>query len=937
MQTELKEWEIYFDEDRNKIPTDIESNAEWESISVPSVWQELRPDYDGVAWYRYELQLTAEDVSRHVRLHFDAVHYACVVFCNGERAFAHEGGYTPFKVALDSFLKVGSNEIMVRVLGPARDREIEGFRVGSPIDQSNIPTWKAGWYIAFGGIWQSVYLERLPLVFVDSIKIRPLIEPKSAEVAVTFVNLMDAGHEVTVDWEVVPWRKDGGREAPIAQGRLSSAVTDEGGATEFVAKMPEAELWDLYQPNLYQLNIQLHSQCGTYSTSERFGLRSFTTDGAFFYLNGKRIILRGTLHQGLYPKRVAAPHNEAMARRDLELLKEAQCNFVRLHIKPAARCTLELADEMGILCMEEPPIGWITHDDAVVQRAVHNVREMVRRDHNHPSLVMWCLFNELNDSVYTNTEAASTLIVPCYQAAREMDDTRLIIDASGTPQGDDSNEEFGIRPPRSSEVLPIIDVHPYQRIPIKSHCFEAVRTMASDRLGLLFISEFGTSGFPNMPRLLQRYSAADKALNLRDYRQMKNYADRLLEGYETLGLKTHFKSLDQFYDALQEDHCQSTESVQRALRENPRNAGFVITQHADAASEFGGIVDLWRQPKRVFNTYRDCNADRLLTVRVEEPSICAGNPLEVNVVFTDLTPDPVSISGTLTIQREGSVVDTHTFQVSGDRVIPCWSQRIAFEEIGSYLLDAEVSLGGIRYAHQTKLEVLPAPTMLACGALYVAELSDESPTLAERLSELGYEPRVFRNQHNDPDIPVVVRLRNRDIVQRRVELQRVLRAFAEQGGQVIILDSDLAHMHHFFGHSFREFYGVGAYAGNVGFSLDRDLFALSGEWGHLGEPYALGYPRVHAYLEDVVAQGYQALVFHVVPYQFGHPDEVYFGCSCFSGRMGKGQFTCLQFHPHEFLGRSAVMTNDFLRLVERARQAVQPEDVPVDSEAFASV
>ncbi|MGE9291604.1 MAG: glycoside hydrolase family 2 protein [Puniceicoccales bacterium] len=939
MQTELKEWEIYFDEDRKENPGELGPGDIGDAIRVPSVWLEKRPDYDGVAWYRIELKVSDEECSEHIRMCFDAVHYACIVFCNGERVDAHEGGYTPFKVVLDRHLRVGRNEIMVRVLGPARDREIEGFRVGSPINQSNIPTWKAGWYVAFGGIWQPVYWERTPRVFADSVKIRPLINPKSAEVVVAIANLTAAAEEVSVEWEVSPWRKDGEQESTITRGRFVAALKagEKGASSKFVVDLAEAQLWDLDQPNLYELHLRVISRRGVHATSERFGLRSFTTDGAFFYLNGKRIILRGTLHQGLYPKRVAAPHDESMARRDLELLKQAQCNFVRLHIKPAPKRTLELADEMGILCMEEPPIGWITYDEEVVSRAVHNVREMVRRDHNHPSLVMWCLFNELNDSVYTNTETASSLIIPCYRAAREMDDTRLIIDASGTPRGDAPDEDFGIRVPQSDEALPIVDVHPYQRIPIKSNCFEGVRSMASDEPGLLFFSEFGTSGFPDMTQLLRQYSAEDQALNLRDYRQLKNYSDRLREGYEQFGLKAHFETLGQFYQALQADHCESTDSVQRALRENDRCAGYVITQHADAGSEFGGITDLWRQPKRVFNIFRDCNADRLLTVRVEEPSVRVGGRLEVNVAFTDFTPEPVSLSGLVTVRREDSILERQTFSASGDRVLLCWSDCLEFSDTGSYTIEAEVSVDGVAYSHQARVEVFPLTTELAQGDLYVAELAGDSPGLEDRLQELGYRTLVFRNQHNDPRIPVVVRLRNRDLIQWRVELQRVLRGFVEQGGQVIIVDSELAHMHHFFGHSFREFYGVGAYAGNVGFALDRERFALSGEWGHLGEPYAYGYPRVHTYMEDVVAHGYQPLAFHVVPYQFGHPDEVYFGCSCFSGKIGKGEFTCLQFHPHEFIPRSPVMTNDFLRMVERARAAVSPQEDPVDPVALASV
>src|SRR5690606_32594818 len=141
---------------------------------------------------------------------------------------------------------------------------------------------------------------------------------------------------------------------------------------------------------------------------------------------------------------------------------------------------------------------------------------------------------------------------------------------------------------------------------------QRIVSLGKNEPGLLFVSEFGTSGFPDMDRVLATYTDKERTLPLDDYQQMKNYRDEIVRGWEDFQLARFFPTLKGFYHALGHDQAEMVRLEQRALRLNPRVAGYVITQGADASSEFGGIVDLWREPKRVYEVYRELNRECIL-------------------------------------------------------------------------------------------------------------------------------------------------------------------------------------------------------------------------------------------------------------------------------------------------------------------------------------
>jgi beta-galactosidase len=153
-------WSLAFDPENQGRTKGWQSAFPGEAIQseIPSVLELSRPGYDGVAWYRRRFQLPDGWSERTLRLRFEAAQYHAEVWLNEVRLGDHEGGFLPFEFDVSSIACAGENTVVVRIVNPPMDREIDGFRCGAPLNQGPIPVGKAGWYYNFGGLWQSVSL-----------------------------------------------------------------------------------------------------------------------------------------------------------------------------------------------------------------------------------------------------------------------------------------------------------------------------------------------------------------------------------------------------------------------------------------------------------------------------------------------------------------------------------------------------------------------------------------------------------------------------------------------------------------------------------------------------------------------------------------------------------------------------------------------------------
>jgi beta-galactosidase len=336
--------------------------------------------------------------TREVSIVFDAAMADSVVTLNGQEIIAHQDGYTPFEARLTPHLKPGDNLLTVKIDG-SENPEIPPF--GGQID-----------YLTYAGIYRDVWLKVTDPVSIQNIKIETpdaLADTKTVTAKVSLANPQQRDTTGTV--RVTITDKDG---ATIASADATLTGTE---TLVTLTGITDAALWDLDHPTLYTLRAEISTTNGKDSLSSRFGFRTaeYRPDG--FFLNGNNIKLRGlNRHQ-------AWPHlGYAMGRRgqekDADQLKfDLRCNIVRTSHYPQSKWFLDRCDEIGLLVFEEIP-GW-QHIGGLAwqQESIKNVRRMIERDWNHPSIIIWGVrINESQDShdFYAETN----------RLARELDSTR---------------------------------------------------------------------------------------------------------------------------------------------------------------------------------------------------------------------------------------------------------------------------------------------------------------------------------------------------------------------------------------------------------------------------------------------------------------------------------------------------------------------------------
>jgi beta-galactosidase len=359
-------------------------------------------EYQFVSVYRRRFTPPPELRGRRVFVDFGAVMTAATVYLNGERLGEHLGGYTPFSFELTPRLRWGEENVLAVEVDSTERPDIPPF--GGLID-----------YLTFGGIYREVSLRAVPQVYIENVFARPVDVLGGAPRVEVRCYLDGADTTEGTGRAVQAELRDGERVL------ASATVEAPGGASTVdleLAGFGDVGLWDLDTPRLYTVVTRLLEN-GEVSDeyAARIGFREarFTPEG--FHLNGRRVKLRGLNRHQTYPF-VGQAMPARVQRRDAEILKrELKCNIARTSHYPQSPHFLDACDELGLLVFEEIP-GW-QHigDEGWKEIACANVSEMIRRDWNHPSIILWGVrINESADDhdFYTRTNAI----------AHELDPTR---------------------------------------------------------------------------------------------------------------------------------------------------------------------------------------------------------------------------------------------------------------------------------------------------------------------------------------------------------------------------------------------------------------------------------------------------------------------------------------------------------------------------------
>ena len=665
------------------------------AVTVPSVWDIWAPGYDGVGWYFREFEFGEELEDRCAALHFEAADYHAEVWLNGTRLGEHEGGYTPFDLDATESVQQGTNRVAVRIVDPHGP---EGYGDFKP---KEIPCSKEGGYWSFAGLWGGVSLETKPRAHIVDVFVQPDIRRRRVTATVT----ASASGIVRVAIKGTPYQ-----------------IT--GGSGKLVLPFPEHDLWSPRSPKLYTLQCSLlDGEEVLDSVDVRFGMREFTVKEGRFFLNNRPIFIKGVLHQPDYARSLAAPETPELARRELELAKDAGFNLVRLHIKTAPRITLDLADEIGLLIYAEPPIGWIKKSAWMKDRCEREVREMVLRDRNHPSVVIWGMLNESGNADYVTRGGAQTIKDGLCELARSLDPSRIVIDDSGGVNG--TRETSRMMRPYHHELEPYDDLHIYQRAPVDRD-IELYYTHSGTPGMLYFLSEFGFGGMEDLADVIEQYG--EKKDTLKDAVFLRKMLDASREGFDERNLGRMFGDFSGLTAAARELQCDAVRFQVDACRGNPKLAGYCYTQLCDAGHEFcAGVLDRWRRPKPVFETLKQVQR--------------SARPL-IHIPRTNLVPrEEVPVSVTLTNEDRLEGYADLSLQVIGPTNQVLWKKKrnVKIPRPGRELWSGRISASGSPGVHKFAVRLMQGMKVLAENAV---ELNVFEPAEA-----CGVEVNVLDPKH----------------------------------------------------------------------------------------------------------------------------------------------------------------------------------------------
>lgn len=364
--------------------------------------------YQMVSGYRRHLLIPKDWQGKRILLTFEGAAHDSTVFCNGKKVGEHHCGYTAFTVDLTDNVLYGQDNLLCVRLDSRENLNVPPF--GYVID-----------YMTYGGIYRDVRLEVKEKISLSDIFVHTAIDFRSSPVTAQItseITLTESDDNVTIRQYYMPKSTAAAQESwrLLCEQTVSTDVSCD---KEFslTATITAPLLWDTEEANLYILKTQLLYQDNTIldETETTFGIREavFKKDG--FYLNGRKLRIRGLNRHQSFPY-VGYAMPKSMQRLDANLLKkELGLNAVRTSHYPQSHYFLERCDELGLLVFTEFP-GW-QHigDDAWKAQAVENAEDMIRQYRNHPSIILWGIrINESpdDDAFYEKTNAVAHKLDP---------------------------------------------------------------------------------------------------------------------------------------------------------------------------------------------------------------------------------------------------------------------------------------------------------------------------------------------------------------------------------------------------------------------------------------------------------------------------------------------------------------------------------------------
>jgi len=405
-------------------------------IAVPGSWNEQYQDYlyeDGEMRYRRGFYLSKELKGKSIRIYFEAVNTRSEIYLNGKKIGENEIGYLPFEVDISDEVKFGEENILEVVVD--NKLKVDSFPAGNTppadlvIGMADARPSTNFDFLPYGGIIRPVTIEVANPIKIKDIAVdTSLSSPEKKKGIVVF--------------EVITNLEGDGVIEVIMNGKKFEATVEKG-KSNLRVELENAEFWDVDNPFLYpvKFNLKMNGEIlDTYNM--KIGIRTISWDNKNLYLNSKPIKLKGFGKHEEFPV-IGQGTFHPLIVKDYNLLKWIGANSFRTSHYPYTEDWLDLADEMGILVIDEAPHVGITryhYNEKTSGLCVRNIKRMIERDKNHPSVIMWSVANEPE----SNHPGAENFFKKLYESAKELDRTRpvTLVSAMDVPDREDVSLKY---------------------------------------------------------------------------------------------------------------------------------------------------------------------------------------------------------------------------------------------------------------------------------------------------------------------------------------------------------------------------------------------------------------------------------------------------------------------------------------------------------------
>ncbi|MEO5910982.1 MAG: glycoside hydrolase family 2 TIM barrel-domain containing protein [Pelobium sp.] len=371
-------------------------------LQVPGDWNNQKPEflyYEGTVWYKKSFDYANIQTDKQYYLYFGAVNYRADVYLNGKKLGTHIGGFTPFNFEIPaSYLKEKDNMLVVKV--------------DNKRGADEVPTLNTDWW-NYGGITREVKLMELPKTFIQDFVFqldKPIGDEKPGKTTSASGYIKLNGEGVSTAQFIT---------IEIPELKFKETFKSTGAVTPFQVKLSKLQLWSPNNPKLYKVKVSTTTD----QQEDQIGFRTIIASGTKVLLNGEPVFMRGISIHGEIAAEMRRAYSKADAFKLLGAAQELGCNMVRLAHYPHDESITRLADSLGILVWSEIPVYWTINFESqdVLAKAKKQLQEMINRDHNRASVIIWSVGNETPISP-VRTQFMHSLITE----AKRLDDTRMV-------------------------------------------------------------------------------------------------------------------------------------------------------------------------------------------------------------------------------------------------------------------------------------------------------------------------------------------------------------------------------------------------------------------------------------------------------------------------------------------------------------------------------